>query len=536
MGGLVQAGVNTKADIQISGIASPKESDSSVTLDTQDPLKITKSGVDDGSVSEVKVESLTNMYWKRHEELQKAMADYGTTDPSLLAAYKAEDQLLLETMKQKGLLVGDIKGNFSLIDKTSRPYVEISNVTVSGGNISAFTDSVTGAGSLVAKTAEGINIDNQGTVALKLSDIQILDKGGEFKLNDQVVTDKTGALGSFNGQLTTSANSEAPSITINSAYNGSVLVSSGNNQQKINPDTSIDISGKLINRAGSISVSSGGDVYADKTASISAGGSLGITAKGSITQSYRGGLFNVGGSVEELWKTEVGNLNNQSSVSSNTDHVYGPGKLGNADNGQAGDMVAGGSIFLAADAINLNGYVQSGYAKYGLTLSDTEVDKKIASIKANWQAHGSPSDVNSRTPQYALQEGGPVWDEASKSYKYQVAAWYDPVNDRVIVDDISPQGGQIYITGRVASTGGGQLSVANGSADININVGNRNVLLGNVDTGNIEGLIQITDTNSGFDGRPDNAIAKVTEIRKGNSVAYWLNADGTKNDRHQSRG
>ena len=528
VGGLVQAGVNTKADIQISGIASPKESDSSVTLDTQDPLKITKSGVDDGSVSEVKVESLTNMYWKRHEELQKAMADYGTTDPSLLAAYKAEDQLLLETMKQKGLLVGDIKGNFSLIDKTSRPYVEISNVTVSGGNISAFTDSVTGAGSLVAKTAEGINIDNQGTVALKLSDIQILDKGGEFKLNDQVVTDKTGALGSFNGQLTTSANSEAPSITINSAYNGSVLVSSGNNQQKINPDTSIDISGKLINRAGSISVSSGGDVYADKTASISAGGSLGITAKGSITQSYRGGLFNVGGSVEELWKTEVGNLNNQSSVSSNTDHVYGPGKLGNADNGQAGDMVAGGSIFLAADAINLNGYVQSGYAKYGLTLSDTEVDKKIASIKANWQAHGSPSDVNSRAPQYALQEGGPVWNEASKSYKYQVAAWYDPVNDRVIVDDISPQGGQIYITGRVASTGGGQLSVVNGSADINIKVGNRDVLLGNVDTGNIEGLIQITDTNSGFKGRPDSAIAKVTEIRKGNSVAYWLNADGTK--------
>lgn len=414
VGGLVQAGVNTKADIQISGIASPKESDSSVTLDTQDPLKITKSGVDDGSVSEVKVESLTNMYWKRHEELQKAMADYGTTDPSLLAAYKAEDQLLLETMKQKGLLVGDIKGNFSLIDKTSRPYVEISNVTVSGGNISAFTDSVTGAGSLVAKTAEGINIDNQGTVALKLSDIQILDKGGEFKLNDQVVTDKTGALGSFNGQLTTSANSEAPSITINSAYNGSVLVSSGNNQQKINPDTSIDISGKLINRAGSISVSSGGDVYADKTASISAGGSLGITAKGSITQSYRGGLFNVGGDVEELWKDEVGKLGSNSSVSSNANHVYGPGKLGNADNGQAGDMVAGGSIFLAADAINLNGYVQSGYAKYGLTLSDTEVDKKIASIKANWQAHGSPSDVNSRTPQYTLQEGGPVWDDSSK--------------------------------------------------------------------------------------------------------------------------
>lgn len=526
VGGLVQAGVNTKADIQISGIASPNES--GVTLDSQNPLTITKTGVDDESVSGVKAESLTNMYWQRHEELQKAMQDYGTTNPSLLAAYKAEDELLLTTMEQKGLLIRGENGNFSLIDQTSRPYVQISNVTVSGGNISAFTDSVTGGGSLIAKTAEGINIDNQGTVALKLSDIQILDKGGEFKLNDQVVTDKTGALGSFRGQLTTSANSEAPSITINSAYNGSVLVTSNGKEQSINPDTSIDISGKLINRAGNISVSSGGDVYADKTASISAGGSLGITAKGSITQSYSGGLFNVGGSVEELWKTEVGNLNNQSSVSSNANHVYGPGKLGNADNGQAGDMVAGGSIFLAADAINLNGYVQSGYAKYGLTLSDTEVDKKIASIKANWQAHGSPSDVNSRTPQYALQEGGPVWDEASKSYKYQVAAWYDPVNDRVIVDDISPQGGQIYITGRVASTGGGQLSVANGSADININVGNRNVLLGNVDTGNIEGLIQITDTNSGFDGRPDNAIAKVTEIRKGNSVAYWLNADGTK--------
>lgn len=528
VGSLVQAGVNTKADIQISGIATPKDSDSEVTFDSQSPLTILKDGVDDESVSDVQVESLTNMYWERHKELQKAMADYGTTKPSLLAAYKAEDELLLKTMEQKGLLVRKDENNFALIDKTSRPYVEISNVTVSGGNISAFTDSVTGQGSLIAKTAEGINIDNHGTVALKLSDIQILDKGGEFKLNDQVVTDKTGALSSFRGQLTTSANSEAPSITINSAYNGSVVVTSGSEHQSINPDTSIDISGKLINRAGNISVSSGGDVYADKTASISAGGSLGITAKGSITQSYRGGLFNVGGSVEELWKTEVGNLNSQSSVSSNANHVYGPGKLGNADNDQAGDMVAGGSIFLAADAINLNGYVQSGYAKYGLTLSDTEVDKKIASIKANWRAHGSPSDVNSRKPQYALQKGGPVWDEASKSYKYQVAAWYDPVNDRVIVDDISPQGGQIYITGRVASTGGGQLSVANGSADININVGNRDVLLGNVDTGNIEGLIQITDTNSGFEGGPKDAIAKVTEIRKGNAVDYYLNADGTK--------
>lgn len=528
VGGLVQAGVNAKADIQISGIASPNES--GVTLDSQNPLTITKTGVDDESVSGVKAESLTNMYWQRHEELQKAMQDYGTTNPSLLAAYKAEDELLLTTMEQKGLLIRGENGNFSLIDQTSRPYVQISNVTVSGGNISAFTDSVTGGGSLIAKTAEGINIDNQATVALKLSDIQILDKGGEFKLNDQVVIDKTGALGSFRGQLTTSANSEAPSIKVNSAYNGLVLVTSDGKEQRINPDTSIDISGKLINRAGNISVSSGGDVYADKTASISAGGSLGVTAKGSITQSYRGGLFNVGGSVEELWKDEVGSLDTQSSVSSNADHVYGPGKLGNADNGQAGDMVAGGSIFLAADAINLNGYVQSGYAKYGLTLSDTEVDKKISSIKANWQAHGSPSDVNSRTPQYALQEGGPVWDEASKSYKYQVAAWYDPVNDRVIVDDISPQGGQIYITGRVASTGGGQLSVANGSADININVGNRDVLLGNADTGNIEGLIQITDTNSGFkdSDKPDNAIAKVTEIRKGNAVAYWLNSDGTK--------
>lgn len=528
VGGLVQAGVNTKADIQISGIASPNES--GVTLDSQNPLTITKTGVDDESVSGVKAESLTNMYWQRHEELQKAMQDYGTTNPSLLAAYKAEDELLLTTMEQKGLLIRGENGNFSLIDQTSRPYVQISNVTVSGGNISVFTDSVTGGGSLIAKTAEGINIDNQATVALKLSDIQILDKGGEFKLNDQVVIDKTGALSSFRGQLTTSANSEAPSIKVNSAYNGLVLVTSDGKEQRINPDTSIDISGKLINRAGNISVSSGGDVYADKTASISAGGSLGITAKGSITQSYRGGLFNVGGDVEELWKDEVGKLGSNSSVSSNANHVYGPGKLGNVDNGQAGDMVAGGSIFLAADAINLNGYVQSGYAKYGLTLSDTEVDKKIASIKANWQAHGSPSDVNSRTPQYALQEGGPVWDEASKSYKYQVAAWYDPVNDRVIVDDISPQGGQIYITGRVASTGGGQLSVANGSADININVGNRDVLLGNADTGNIEGLIQITDTNSGFkdSDKPDNAIAKVTEIRKGNAVAYWLNSDGTK--------
>lgn len=512
--GQVQAGVNTRADVVIEGIVSTDQDNKEQVQDGKPAPTITQSGADE-AVIKFGTEELANIYWERHLQLQTAMRDYATTSPSMLAAYLAEDNLLIETMKQKGLVVMNSSNKPVLVKSVQRPFVEISNLTVSGGNISVFADSVIGSGSLIAKSAEGIFIDNRSTSALKLSDLQILDQGGTFKLNDQVVTDKTGGMSGFAGNFVNSANSNLPEINIKSKFNGTVTLNTAEGSKTLTPDTGIDISGNLVNRVGNIVVESGGDIYSDPSAHISAGGSLAIKAAGSITQSYHEGLFNVGGAVEDLWKTEAEKLTDtNSSVTSNENKVYQPG--------QHGDMVAGGSIFLAADAVNLNGYVQSGYSAYELVLSEDQLNKKIEAIKSAWKADGSKENINVRSAKFLLQEGGSKWD--GTQYKYQVAAWYDPVNDRVVIEDISPQGGQIYITGRIASTGGGKLVAADGSAEIKINSGNRDVLVGNIDTGNVSGLIKITDTSPGLLKGVDGAIARVTEITNGNNVSYFITA------------
>lgn len=516
--GLVQAGVNTRADVDISGLVYQPEAGVVVYGSVANKPAVTVSGVDNYSVS-YGTESLANKYWTRHLELQEAMKDYSNSSPSLLAAYQAEDDYLIGLMKQQGLVETDGSGRVvSLVQSAQKPYVLISNLTVSGGNISAYTDQISGNGSIVAKAAEGININNRSTASLKVSDIYILDKGGRFKLNDQIVTEANQIEG-YQGRLENSANSSDPAIKIQSKYAGNLVVNTNRGRITITPDTGVEIYNDLVNLAGNISVISGNDIYAASSARISAAGSLGMTAQGAITQSYHEGLFNTGGSVEALWTDQSSKLSiNNRVVVSNDNRVYAPGG--------EGDIVAGGGIFLAADAVNLNGYIQSGYDSYQLDLTGSAVEQKIAKIKANWKASGSPSDVNVRSAEYALQDGGAVWSDGV--YKYQVSAWYDPVRDVVVIDDINPQGGQIFISGRLASTGGGKLVAADGAADISVDVKNHDILLGNIDTGNVQGLIQLSDTSYGYSNRPADAVSKVTEIRRSGSTSYWLDANGNK--------
>ncbi|MFZ5952621.1 MAG: beta strand repeat-containing protein, partial [Candidatus Rifleibacteriota bacterium] len=84
-------------------------------------------------------------------------------------------------------------------------------------------------------------------------------------------------------------------------------------------------------------------------------------------------------------------------------------------------------------------------------------------------------------------------DSQGKWY-FEVQAYYNPQTRQIILEDVDPKGGRVYLTGRIASTGNGKILAFDGSSDINlVNQTSRPVTVGKINLGNETGLISITD-------------------------------------------
>ncbi len=543
------AGVNTRVDLTIEGMVFDKEGKAGEPLfDYVTEPEIIVSTSDELSESEIaakilpKEEHNANPYWERHLELQTLIQELAGLneegDATVLVAYRAEDEALVELMLAEGYAEKDDKGGLHPINTVARPYVPVSGITVSGGNIHFTTDRVEGAGSVTAQAAEGIFVSNRSNLALEVSDLAILSQGGNVTMNEIGVQTGDAREDFAVGKLSTATATTNPTISIESTFNGSLKYSHTSDTetitQTITPDTSIIVSGNLTNRAGDITISSASDIVQKAQTLVSAAGGVSFDATGNVLQSYTAGLRNVGMEVEDQWPDKTGVLDNSAQWGGYDFWESGPDEVrdGNTDkDGNTYGIVAGGDVLISGQMINVNGTIQSGYASYTLTLEEgTELDAAVEAIKNRWQQNGSKENINVKSQDFLLSEGGYFRTEDG-SYAYHVAAWYDPVNDRIVLDDIVPEGGHVYLTGAVANTGGGRIYAAEGSADISVDVG-YDLQTGTIDTGNREGLIYITDT--GFaDG---NRTAKVTEYRSAGGVTtgetWWIEADG-KESEHQ---
>ena len=532
--GKLLAGFATASDITINGVYLPDEG-----FTTDHPFSVTQKGEE--ATIEYGTEDLANVYWSRHEEIQRLLAEYGANDDAetrqMMVALKAEDAYLLQTMQDKGFIATDDKGNWQFVGSQERGFITIKDLTVSGGNIAFTTDTVKGSASGVieAHSAEHINIDNQSNLALHLENVYIAEKGGAVTLNDQTMSRPT----SFAGTLHSESDAAAPTMTVKSSYQGPSTVQydwgSEKGQLNVTADTSVTVNGLLGNRAGDLTLTVTGDIALASDATVTAAGRVQMGATGAVTQSYTDGIFNVSGegSVEELWKDQV----NSATDEWKKEFVGSEGKAetntwtDNSNKSNTGAIVAGGDIFIAGETINLNGTVQSGFAEYGLTIDEGELNQRIESIKEAWQNAGSPEAFDVKTSAYQIVEGGYELNDQGQ-YVWKVGAWYDPLNDRVVIDDITPQGGHIYLTGKIANTGGGKLIVADGHATVSVDAGNHDLLTGNIDTGNLAGSITITDTAWYENGKYD---AKVTEYTKDNdgkliTKTHFLKSDGKTED------
>lgn len=541
--GTLEAGLVTKVDITIDGIFGEQGasvSGNSHIRDWADGVTVESTGnsqlVEDikESIKAPASESTSNIYWDRYKELQSLIASYqtgqGDASADVVAVWRAELSALEATMISEGYAtqVPGANGQLQTVpaSSTNDLYVTVGNLTVSGGSIDIATDKVTGAGSIQANAAEGISITNHSNASLKVEDVHIYEKGGDISLNGAGATTQTLANAGFAGQVALGEGAENPTISIESDYSyGSYNVTIGDGTQTVNPSPNLVVSGTIENRAdeGDITLKTDGSIIS--LGSLSAAGDLNLEAQGSILQSYMPGVTDIGGGIagSDAWDDLVaqiiaslkdGSTTSEPVVSTDAEDPLSTG----------GTWVAGGNIIISGDMLNLNGLIQSGFSKYEISLTDAELADRIAEITAAWKKAGSPQNFDLRSSAYQIQKGEAVLDGKAGLYKYNIGCWYDPVNQRIVLDDIVPEGGNIYISGKVASTGNGRIYALDGAASVRLNAGNWSVQTGEINTGNASGVIRITD--SFFADTAQKTSARVTEYRDGQAQTWLLDLNG----------
>ncbi|WP_231923536.1 beta strand repeat-containing protein, partial [Gallibacterium genomosp. 3] len=153
--------------------------------------------------------------------------------------------------------------------------------------------------------------------------------------------------------------------------------------------------------------------------------------------------------------------------------------------GVSGSTIAGGNVYISAAYLNLNGLVQSGFDKYSVSVNANSL-KNLVDFDETRQAY----KINNGNQSKMIGSGN------DRKFVYEVQAYYDKVNDKIIVDDIDVSGGKMYISGQILSTGGGKLRVASGGADVSIvNDTGKALELGAIRNNMREGWLEITDDN-----------------------------------------
>ena len=521
--GSLKAGTKTKFDLTISGIVNPTDEnggETDVHLEGEQTEPTLTRGEGHNVEGNYSIESMdvANEYWERHCYLVEKMKEYPESDEGgIYTALKAEDDYIVQKMIDEGYVVesADENGNktYTLAGGTVQHLVyTLSDITVSGGDIAITSAQVTGQGTISAQSAEGIFIKNESSMALCLNNVQILANGGHVTMND-VEVDAKSDLNGFEGALNSVHTGQAPVLNVDSNWTGGSIAYTVDGYEgetgSYKPDSSVILMGTIANHAGNLSVTSKGDIYS--LGEVSAAGSINLTATtGSVVQTYSSGIMNIGGDVINQWKTETDKFEREDYVGSTISAAQPSG----SDQSTLSSIVAGGDLVIIGDIININGMIQSGYANYEVTLNEADdaIRGAVEEVTNRWERNGKPTEINLYSDDYLICGGQSRYDADLGRYVYDVSVWYDPVNQRVVLEDIDPKGGKVYITGQIANTGGGQILAADGRASVNINV-DYDVMLGAVSTGNASGKITISDTM--FADADQGISYKTTEFTRG---------------------
>ena len=465
------------------------------------------------------VVELQNGLYARLQEINDLLGQYASTSDEY-SILNSERNRIITQMEENGFVKTSVEGGKtykSIFDKISLPAVDVKDIVVSGGNINIEADKLQGSGSLTAQGAKNLTINNSSDLYLKINDLAIKDKGGVIRYNDAEVSNVDG----FNGTMNTAAGTNAdPKITVKSTG------TSTNGLTKAD----IGIFGTVQNSTGNVLIqNSNYNINVDGNANISARNIELKADKGSVTQNSKGLLLIGGDPVTKYQFSDaiakrIQSYVSQQAIAGNTTiewlsniNSYQDYKnaliahkdelgLTNAElneinnysvNNSSG-IVAGNNVYISGLNVNLDGLVQSGYKNFKVTL-DNAANNKIGNLDRDYarnQTALTDQYVMSNDKYCVSTKAGAVYNAATGAYDYTVKVYYNPATKELLTEAIEPNGGKIYITGALSSTGSGKLLAMDGTANIAIDTTNadRNLRVNKITNKDITGLISIKDT------------------------------------------
>ncbi|MGM9583851.1 MAG: hypothetical protein ACI3WU_09050, partial [Phascolarctobacterium sp.] len=522
-------------------------SDIQITVVADESTGLSKDSLTFGS------EDYTNTMLARYNELLDLINEYGKDDvvdaqtgavthSAAYLGYQAEAKRVLEEMLSLGLAERSSSGIIEPKASLIVDYVEIPELVASGGNISVDTDdfmSSGGSGTLKANGSPEIKLINNTNLMTKVNAITVEEAGGKLiyngteisgtsaaEFNKNISSLNQGAAANFQS-VEAAGSGSVGTIDIKGRYDGNSINYSYTEAGKtiagsFRPMANIQVQGNIYAKEGSVSIYSKADsiLIQGKTAqdavAISAA-NVNLEAGQSITQGYTDGIVSIGGDVREQYASQYDSIiENNGSV----DGTYEMSQVGSApvDKSKAsGSYIAGGSVYINASDINVNGIVQSGYGDYYANISDLKTQSRIKQINDAYTGDAISDSVVTTGEQYKIIDGGAYWDATDQCYKCQLNVYYNPSTQKILVQDVDAGGGRIYLTGRISSTGNGKIICLDGVSNISVNNTTSYALqLGDLVTHDVQGLVSITDT----------AKNTLTEITSSNITVKTIGAEG----------
>ena len=484
-------------------------------------------------------EDYANTLYKRYNELLDLMNEYGKDDienattgtvthSAAYLGYQAEANRILNEMLSMGLAEKTSAGKIVSKDSLLVDYVEIPELVASGGNITVETDDLKSTGSsgtLQSKGSPAINITNNTNLLTKVNSITVEESGGKLIYNGTEITgtnieEYNKKINSLNKNAEANfmtvdvapASGAAGSINIQGLYNGNSINYSYLEDETIcagsyRPMANIQVQGNIYAKDGSVTIHSAADSIVIQGRSVQdavgiSAATITLEAAQSITQGYTDGIVNIGGDVREQYESQYQSIIENygaGTTTSTTDPVsYEMTQVGSAPakgSKASGSYIAGGSIYINASDINVNGIIQSGFGDYYADISDATTQSKITKINNSYNGGAISDSVVTSGDQYKIIDGGAYWNDAKGCYQYRLGVYYNPSTQKILVQNVDASGGKIYLTGRISSTGNGKIICLDGVSNISVNNTTKyDLQLGDLMTHDVQGFVSITDT------------------------------------------
>ena len=487
-----------------------------------------------------------NTLYQRYQELDTLIAEYSDDKVSAVyQGYLAEWNRIAAIMKKQGLM--DADGNVKYVTKDGErvvaqqliDYVRLPDIVAAGGNVTISTDALQGTGTITAQGTPEVKITNNTNLLLAVGNISIEGSGGEVVYNGEALPSSDADTGANRPKIE-SVTSKQGEINILGNYNGQDVHFKLENDQTdytMRPTADILIGGLVDSHDGRVVITSAHnnvEVHAKEENGLAGvqGREVNISAAhGSVNQGDIEGIVNIGGDPVQLYDSAYRHAKENEITYDPSNTVSNlPIVPQNGGTAASGTMIAGGSIYINATDINLNGYVQSGYAKYEVTI-DNATRNKIDELNTRYAGTTWTDAQVVGNSAFQLVDAKDVWKEDTQSYHRQEAAYYNPTTQRIVVPDIDNVGGNIYLTGRISSTGNGRIVCLDGAYDITVNsaVSGVDLQVGKLLSNQVDGKVVIHDTSLGSITTVTRNGSVVTD-EAGNTInGTYISTDGAGN-------